>query len=263
MKKPVKAAGALAGLALLYFLLVLMADGLLSDRRSLGAGWENQLGDLLWEELRSLYRESRDSTLTAMTGDIMQHLAEANGMDPDSLHLHILHAPEPNAVALPGGHVVVFTGLLRLTDTPEEFAAVLAHEMAHIQLNHISEKLLKEAGITMILAAAGGGSEISRLAAMLLSNAFSREAEQEADLRAVILLENACIDPQGLVSILQRFAAGDAALPEMPEWLSTHPLSKERVEYVRAALNKQQHRQTYCEVPGADRWETVRKAVEW
>lgn len=260
MSKLRKAITGLAILALLYACLVFLVGRQWPAGRE--PGWEAKLGDILWDELKQLYREEKDATLTLTLNEMVRHIAETNGMEADDIQVHVVRSYEPNAVTLPGNHIVVFTGLLRLTETPGELAAVLAHEMAHIQLNHISEKLMKEVSITVLVTAAGGGSEAGQVAASLLSNAFSRDAEQEADMHAITLLERACIDPQSLVDMLQHFADMEAGTPESMKWLSTHPLSAERVAYVTEAIAKKKSRQTYCKVPGADRWQAVKRAVE-
>jgi predicted Zn-dependent protease len=261
MNKLTKVFLGLAGLASLYALLVLSVGQLSSNVHD--RAWQEPLGNLLWEELSKLYTEVEDSTLTATLNDMTQYIAQANHMEAESIQVHILRAYEPNAVTLPGGHIVVFTGLLRLVETPEELAGILAHELAHIRLNHVSEKVIREVGINVLVIAAGGGSEVGQVAAALLSNAFSREAEKEADMQAIVFLQTAHIDPQGLATVLQRFADMEGDYPEALGWLSTHPLSKERVEYVTKEIAKKKGKQNnYGKVPGAERWEALKRAVE-
>lgn len=142
----------------------------------------------------------------------------------------------PNAVALPGGRIIVFRGLIDLVDTPEELLAVLAHEMSHVTLRHHLKSIAGSIGlvvaIEILVGDLGGlvalGTEALRTAA-LMSN--SREHEHEADLEGVRMLHEAEIDPAHAIAMLESLPHGH--IPDALDWLSSHPDIEERVEAIR------------------------------
>jgi predicted Zn-dependent protease len=73
-------------------------------------------------------------------------MCEANQLDPNSVQVHLVNNDEINAFAMPGGHILIHSGLVQTLESPEELAGVLGHEVAHVQLNHISKKWPKNWG---------------------------------------------------------------------------------------------------------------------
>ncbi len=74
-------------------------------------------------------------------------LYKVNDIDRDKIKVHLLFKDEVNAFALPDGHLVIFSGLILESENPEELSGVLAHELAHIELNHVMTKLMREVGL--------------------------------------------------------------------------------------------------------------------
>jgi predicted Zn-dependent protease len=156
--------------------------------------------------------------------------------------------------------MVVYTGLLEYAKNAEEVAGVMAHEIGHMEKNHVMKKLVKEIGMEMLFTIAAGdaGNDISRETAKVLSStAFDRKHEREADAFAVETLANANIDPQHLSNFFFRLARKDN-LPEELAWISTHPDTKER----SAEIIKQKKEYTYTSKPilGTP-WESVQQLV--
>src|SRR5690606_24136018 len=111
-----------------------------------------------------------------------------------------------NAFALPGGNIVILSGLLEFSENPEEVAAVLAHEMAHVEKRHVVDRLLKEFGMQVVFGVLTGGdlvvlSEISRT---VTSTFFDRRQEEEADEFALELLHRCNISPRALGTLFRR-----------------------------------------------------------
>src|SRR5690606_1566950 len=111
---------------------------------------------------------------------------------------------EVNAFALPNGHLVINSQLIIDAKNQDEVLGVIAHELAHIHLNHINKKLAKEFGIAIVVnAIAGNNSEVlAEISQTIASNAFSRQDEREADLEAITYLERAQISPKALADFL-------------------------------------------------------------
>lgn len=159
--------------------------------------------------------------------------------------------PDVNAFAAPGGVVVVFSGLLMAADTPEEVAAVLAHEVAHAELRHGLQGVVKSLGLQAgaVLLGDTTGVAVPGLLSHLLERQFSREAERAADSEGLRRLAAARMDPANMVVFMQKLAAKEKGV-EVPQWLSTHPAPEDRAARLRAAV---------AALPGP--WQAL--AIDW
>jgi predicted Zn-dependent protease len=148
---------------------------------------------------------------------------------------HVVDNPDVNAFALPGGIVVVNTGLIGATKRPEELAGVIAHEVQHVELQHGLRQIAKQFGFAACLSLIAGNLDSNlggKIAAELVSLKFSRSAEQQADERAIAKLAQVGIDPNALPQFFRRLAAETAA----PEWLSSHPATTDRQQKLEALI---------------------------
>lgn len=223
---------------------------------------EKKLGALLWKAYAQQDEIITAASVTQPVNSIFQQLCEANRIDTGSIHLYIVSNDDVNAFAFPGNRLVVHTGLIRDCENAEELAGVLAHEMAHIQQQHVMKKLSKEMGIGIlaVLTSAGGNSELIRqILRTLSSTAYDRSLESEADETAVQYLCAAEIDASPMASFFLRLSKKNA-IPEAFTWISTHPDLKERAANV---LKKQ--RAARCEtkelMPAAA-WKELQLAVQ-
>ncbi|MFE8601400.1 M48 family metallopeptidase [Archangium violaceum] len=147
--------------------------------------------------------------------------------------LHVVRSDMVNAFALPGGKLVVTTGLLREAVSAESVTGVLAHEVAHVTARHSMRSLLKQVGLWALMAAvfgdvSGASAIVLQQAASLSSLSFSRDMELEADRNGLEMLRTAGQDPQGLRVFLQSLSAQEKDLT-LPAFLSTHPMTEERI----------------------------------
>ena len=144
-----------------------------------------------------------------------------------------------NAVALPGGQVMLFDGLVQQADSPEELAGVLAHEVGHVRERHVMTALLRQFGLSILLAGADSGvtNGVFGLAAM----GYSRDAEREADDYARARMAQSDISPMGAAGFFERMAESQGDSEDAPAvigWLASHPSSGERAEAYRAAAKE-------------------------
>lgn len=135
-----------------------------------------------------------------------------------------------NAMALPGGTIVVTDALVRLARHDEEVLAVLAHELGHVQHRHSLRLALQSIGAGVILVAVTGDiGSVSDLAAglpsLLLQSGYSRDMEREADAYALAWLKIACIPTHHFSNILSRLAKDPASKTGL---LDSHPGTQER-----------------------------------
>lgn len=146
--------------------------------------------------------------------------------------------PDVNAFAAPGGVVVVFSGLLMAADTPEEVAGVLAHEVAHAELRHGLQGVVKSLGLQAgaVLLGDVAGLAVPGLLSHLLERQFSREAEMAADAEGLRRLVAARLDPAHMVVFMQKLAAKEKGVG-LPQWLSTHPASEDRAARLQAEIS--------------------------
>jgi predicted Zn-dependent protease len=191
---------------------------------------EHKLGELL-EEMLSSEERVTGKTITSPVDSLLTRLCSNNNIDRQTINLHIIAKDEVNAFAMPGNHLVVYTGLIKASESPEQLAGVLAHEIAHLQLRHVMKKLVKEIGLSAVLGAAGGGELVREVLKNLSSSAYDRELEKEADLKAVQYLENADINAEPFARFLFDLAS-EEKVPAVFKWMSTHPDSEERAKYI-------------------------------
>jgi len=144
----------------------------------------------------------------------------------------------PNAFALPGGIVIMTTGLLSKADDEEEIAGVLAHEVEHVTQRHVLAGALRDAVLSGIWALTMGDYAgllvIDPSTAYRIANLeFSRKDEQQADDGAVKRLHRAGMSHRGLLRFFERVQE-DQGDGDGPEWLSTHPNTDARIARIRA-----------------------------
>ncbi len=153
---------------------------------------------------------------------------------------------EPNAFALPGGKVGVYTGMFDVARTQDQLAAVIGHEIGHVVDNHHNERITRQYGaqaalqVGSLLAGSRYGAGAEQLVGggggLLLQTAFllpgSRAQETEADVVGQRLMAQAGFDPREAVALWQNMIAASNARP--PEWLSTHPDPRARIAELRA-----------------------------
>lgn len=141
-----------------------------------------------------------------------------------------------NAFAMPGGIVVVHTGLLRQAADPGELAGVLAHEVQHVEQRHSLRQMISSLGWGALVGLTIG--DISAVAAMLAHQAgtlyFSRDMEEEADRLGLLALQRARIRPDGMLRFFQKLDEKDQA--KVPGWISSHPQTAARARQIESLI---------------------------
>ncbi|MCH7650897.1 MAG: M48 family metallopeptidase [Nitrospinae bacterium] len=211
--------------------------------------WEEKLGATVYESMFQPPLKEPPPELRKALDAITKRLLTAVPNQPYQFHIYVHPGNMVNALALPGGTVVVFQGLINATETPEELAGVLAHEYQHVLLKHSTRGIIRQVAVTIVLAAMLGDSN-SALAAILETAGalealnFSRGMETEADQEGMKMVLASGIDPQGMVRVFKKLEEeelrmlgldqknGEDGDKEVPGWmrlLSTHPAGKDRV----------------------------------
>jgi Zn-dependent protease with chaperone function len=207
--------------------------------RILPIEWEQEFGDTVANQLEAQLREEGgweicDPNPDSLANRAIARFAEA-AMEETNSPFHptitVVRSTIPNAFALPGGKAFYFSALLDQTETPDEFAGVMAHELGHVAHRHVMESLIASAGtgllIGFILGDMSGLSVAGGLGALLIDTRFSRQAEAEADRFSATVAARMGFDPTALPNLLERVAADDDFTRALA-LLSTHPLTDER-----------------------------------
>ncbi|MCO4291923.1 M48 family metallopeptidase [Solitalea sp. MAHUQ-68] len=201
---------------------------------------EQKIGDLIWEQYKKNTQLIENPKIITAVNTIKQKLFTNNHINASKIQIHVVSNDEINAFALPNGHLVLHSGLISWCNNPEELAAVMAHEIAHIEKKHIMDKMVKEMGSSVLSALINskqGGEMLKQVMQRASSTAFDRELESEADATAVTYLFNANIDPEYLATFLMRLSA-TTDMSDLLVLLNTHPNSKERAGSILNQINK-------------------------
>lgn len=207
--------------------------------------WERQLGDRVFEQVQAKGDITDDpeslARLKRITVPLLKGIPEARF----TFKFHVSRDTNINAFALPGGHVVVNSGLLTAARRSEEVAGVLAHEIAHVTQRHSIRSLIESAGLSMMFQAVVGDQSgllgtLTSGSQFLFQQKYSRDFEREADDVGWEYLIKAKIDPRGMIeffTVLKELEKSNAALGAMNgalNFASTHPASQERIDRLEA-----------------------------
>ena len=196
---------------------------------------EQQLGNLALAQVRAQGGLASDGAAQQVVQEIGQRLTAGSRYQ---YRWFVRQDDSVNAFAMPGGVVVVHTGLLRQAASPGELAGVLAHEVQHVEQRHSLRQMIASLGWGALVGVTLG--DISAVAAMLAHQAgamvFSRGMEEQADRLGLQALQRARIAPDGMLHFFQTLGEKDAGKPGMPGWLASHPQTHERAAQIRSLI---------------------------
>lgn len=224
---------------------------------------EEKLGELFWEAYKKAEEENKNSVVIHSMNSIVTRICNANHIDKNAIKIHVLNKDDINAFALPNGHLIVYSGLILDAENQEELAGVISHEIAHIELHHVMKKLVREVGFSVLVSmtTGNGGTEIIKETLKLLSSsAFDRNLEKEADLTAVDYLLNSKINPEPFADFLYRLSDKEHEATKYLTWISTHPDSKERAEYIME--HSRDKTVNYTPILAEETWSTLKEDLE-
>jgi beta-barrel assembly-enhancing protease len=221
---------------------------------------EKKLVEVIMKTIEKTHDEIDDDSTKALLDRITRRICEDNIIDHENIHVHLVESSDINAFALPGNHLIIYSGLIKRCDSVSELCGVMAHEIGHMQLNHVMKRLAGEMGIAVLASVAtNGNSQVAaQIIKLLSSSAFERSQESDADKFAVDCLLQAHIDPRGFANFMMKIARLHD-LPEEMEWISSHPDSKKRAEAIRAQYASSHV--TYIPVISDEEWESLKDAA--
>jgi predicted Zn-dependent protease len=251
----------ISGTLVLLFLGSACSSVPITGRRQLSLLPESQLIGMSlteYDKFLSSSKLSTDQKSTVMVKTVGQNIAVAvetflkQNQLSDRLadfqwDFNLIQDDTPNAWCMPGGKVVVYTGLLPYTKTVDGLAVVIGHEIAHAVARHGNERMSQQLGIQMggaalsvalqnkpaetqqiFMSVYGLGSQVG------IMLPYSRSHEFEADRLGLIFMAMAGYDPNVAVEFWQRMAQGGGTKP--PEFLSTHPSDESRISKLKSYI---------------------------
>ncbi len=249
------AIGIFTGVAALSVWLLLQSPAWLAPL--VPQSWENQLGDALVGDFGGRFCRTPEGQAA------LQTLVRRIDRHGETRDVAVANIPLDNAIALPGGRIILFDGLVQQARSPDELAGVLGHELGHVRHRDTLTALMRQAGLSVVLGGFGGDS--SGYLNMALSMAYSRKAEQAADEVAIDRLRDAGISPAATAAFFERVGGGKPAAgkhedeDELATWFSTHPQSAARARHYAAAVEKGKD---YRPALDAAQWQALRRACK-
>lgn len=190
--------------------------------------WERNLGEAMVGDLgnRICHTEEGDAALAKLL----------DAVDPgtEQVRAGVANMGMVNAVALPGGQVLLFDGLVQAAESPEELAGVLGHEVGHVRERHVMTAILRQFGLSILLS--GANTTVGDTAFGLAAMGYSRDAEREADEFARERMAESNVSPLGAARFFERIGGDEEGEQNaVIGWVSSHPDPAERAKAYRAA----------------------------
>lgn len=209
---------------------------------------EKAIGQQTDLEIRAQYGLVEDQRLVSYLNGIGQAIVPHTHRPELKYHFAILDTPVINAFAVPGGYIYVTRGILALISSEAELATILGHELGHISARHslkrMSQMILVQTGLAVVSAVDKRLADIAGLASVglqLLFLKYSRDDEYQADSLGVAYSRRAGWSPVFMIDFfhsLEKLGDLSGGRP-LPGFLSTHPLTKDRIEKVKAMLTEE------------------------
>lgn len=221
--------------------------------QTLSVSQERRLGEELIREVRQRVPLSEDPELRYYVQDLGNRLLSHTETPDFPFEFFVVDSPAINAFAMPGGYIGVNSGLIMRAQSESELAAVMAHEIAHISQRHIARSLDASRGSGLrtlgILVAAillgmqdpdmGSAAAMAGMAGSIQDQInYTRTNEREADNIGIRILAAAGLDPEGMPRFFERLEQATQYMDRPPEFLSTHPITQNRISDSRARAQR-------------------------
>jgi len=202
---------------------------------------DKEIGDFAIENMDLQGSPVEDEVVIAAIQEMVSRLEKHAAIKGFEYHVQVIDADIVNAFALPGGQIVVYTGLIKSSKRPEQVAGVVAHEIAHVTRRHGLQRIGHSIGIAALvnglLGDVGGLVAVAgELLELSTINKYSRDHEAEADEEGIRMLHAAGIDPLGMAEFFQVMKDTHGDLPTVVSWISTHPEHDARIDAIKKQL---------------------------
>jgi Zn-dependent protease with chaperone function len=193
---------------------------------------ERRIGDAAEQQISMIFggKTCSDPAGRAAFDKLMAEIGQAAGIE-GPVRASVLDTPIPNAFALPGGKVYLFSGLLAKAENPDEIAGVLAHELGHVRHRDNTRNLIYSGGtsflIGLLFGDVTGSSALVFASRSLVTASYSREAEQRADDFAIDVMHRLGRPTKPMGELIFRVTGNQA--DHALSILSNHPLTEDRL----------------------------------
>ena len=117
---------------------------------------EEKIGDLFWNLIKKSDNEITSASIVSPIDSLITRICTKNKIDRERIKIHFIKKDEINAFALPNHHLIVYSGLINACENESELCGVLCHELAHMEKNHIMNKLIKDVGLSLLISMSTG-----------------------------------------------------------------------------------------------------------
>ncbi|MBY0424476.1 MAG: M48 family metalloprotease [Cytophagales bacterium] len=212
-------------------------------------GFDKMLGEQFSNQLNNnpiqypILEEEKNPELYAYVNQMVQKILKTGKVahkDDFKWDIHIVKDDSVlNAFCVAGGHIYVYTGLIKYLDSEDQLAGVLGHEIAHADLRHTTGQIIKNYSISFAVMLIFGNDFglLAQIGQQLAGLTFSRSDEQEADEAAVEYLYYTDYDARGVGGFFKKLT-NEKKDTKVPEFLSTHPASENRIQDIEATWQK-------------------------
>lgn len=204
---------------------------------------EIALGDKVSQEIEKKEKVLNDPAIQAYVREIGARISNQSPRTDVPYKFTVIDNPKTvNAFALPGGHMYIYTGLMKLCANEAELASVMGHEIAHVAAHHHGESMTRQYGYSLIISLVLGDNPsanaqlMSQIMATLGESKFSRTQENEADRLGMDLLFRAGYKPDAMVTFMEKMGAAEkeGGKGGLLKFVSSHPPTPERIAALRA-----------------------------
>lgn len=214
--------------------LVMFGVPLVADRLApiVPQSFERRLGDAAEVQIKAIFGNKTCNDVAGQKAfdKLLRSLRQAAGLDT-AVEPEVLSTSVPNALALPGGKVILFSGLLAKANNPDEIAGVLAHEFGHLKHRDNMRNLIHDSGtaflVGLLFGDVTGAGALVFASRTLVTSSYSREVEQDADTFSIEVMQKLGRSPKPMGELLFRVTGkqGDSEL----SILASHPLTEDRL----------------------------------
>ena len=195
---------------------------------------EMQLGEIIdryaikGEEIDILKNRRIDSAMWGISSRLKKQIP----ISEYDYKIKIIESEMINAFTIPGGRIYISKELILFCESPEQLAAVLAHEIVHVEKRHTVSRILKEFTISLLFSIISGADTVllSELWKTTISSSFNRKQEQESDEYAMDLLEKSNISPRTIAAFFRKLNRENLDYDEKVEFLMPHPHNNSRIK---------------------------------
>lgn len=257
---------ALIGLGLFFELIYF---GLQSAYRLTPFAYDQHLGRQMDSTFSKFYEPCHSPSLDAFFNKSLSHLSLPSDHFPH--RIVILNDATENALALPGGTIYVYRGLLERSTNPDELLGVISHEISHSELRHTVRQIIQSTGIsyltTLTIGMAIDGMDMLEglettleMSSVLLTLRYSRHFESEADSQGIIRMHHAQLRVGPLDTLLTRISPRPRPRDRFLALFATHPLSKERSLRFKAAQTNETFPVDTLFASERANWESIKRS---